>query len=66
MRIAYMVGGFFSTDVIILNKFVQYGLDTHVVYSRPAPVKYEVLSKVNTHWIVNYDCNSTSSFVNQS
>ena len=51
MRIAYMVGGFSSTDAILLNKFVQYGLDTHVVYTRPAPADYEVLNKVTAHWI---------------
>ena len=51
MRIVYMVPGFSSTDVIIVNKFVQYGLDAHVLYSRPVPANHEVLKKVNTHWI---------------
>ena len=51
MRIVYMVPGFFSTDAIILNKFVEYSLDTHVVYTRPVPADYEVLKKVNAYWI---------------
>ena len=51
MRIVYMVGGFSSTDAIILDKFVKYGIDTHVVYTRAAPADFEVLTRVQPSWI---------------
>ena len=51
MRIVYMVPGFSSTDAIILSKFAEYGLDSHVVYTRPIPAKHDILNSINTHWI---------------
>jgi L-malate glycosyltransferase len=51
MRILYMVGGFSSTDAIILNKCVQSGLETYLVYTRPEAADSKVLQEVNTFWI---------------
>lgn len=46
-----MVGGFSSTDVIILRKLVEYGYDTYVVYTRPEATQYEILKKVKVKWV---------------
>src|SRR5262249_49407376 len=51
MRILYMVGGFSSTDAIILSKCVQSGLETYLVYTRPEAADSKVLKEVNTFWI---------------
>ena len=46
MRIVYMVGGFASTDAIILSKLVEYGFDTYLVYTRDEHADYEILKKL--------------------
>ena len=51
MRIVFMAGGFSTTNVLFLNKFLQYGLDAHFVYTRMSPADFEVLKSVNTTWI---------------
>jgi glycosyltransferase involved in cell wall biosynthesis len=51
MRVLYMVGGYSSSNDIFLHKFLQYGLDTHVIYTRPAPADSVVLQRVNATWI---------------
>jgi L-malate glycosyltransferase len=51
MRILYMVGGFSSTDAIILSKCVQSGLDTYLLYTRPEAADSTLLKGVNTFWI---------------
>jgi glycosyltransferase involved in cell wall biosynthesis len=51
MRIVFMAGGFSTTNVLFLNKFLQYGLDAHFVYTRMSPADFEVLKSINTTWI---------------
>jgi glycosyltransferase involved in cell wall biosynthesis len=51
MRVAYMVGGYSSSNDIFLHKFLQYGVETHVIYTRPAPADSEVLKRVNASWV---------------
>jgi glycosyltransferase involved in cell wall biosynthesis len=51
MRVVYMVGGYSSSNDIFLHKFLQYGIDTHVVYTRPAPANSAVLQRVNAFWV---------------
>jgi L-malate glycosyltransferase len=51
MRVVYMVGGYSSSNDIFLHKFLQYGLETYVIYTRPAPADSAVLRRVNASWI---------------
>lgn len=51
MRLVYMVGGYSSSNDIFLHKFLQYGIDVHVIYTRPAPADSAVLQQVNASWV---------------
>ena len=51
MRVVYMVGGYSSSNDIFLHKFLRYGVDTHVIYTRFAPADSAVLRRVNASWV---------------
>jgi len=51
MRVVYMVGGYSSSNDLFLNKFLKYGIDTHVVYTRPAAANSAVLRRMNASWV---------------
>ena len=51
MRIVFMAGGFSTTNLLFLNKFLQYGLDAHLVYTRVSPADFGVLKSINNTWI---------------
>src|SRR5262245_31448358 len=51
MRVVYMVGGYSSSNDIFLHKFLQYGIDVHVIYTRPMPADSAVLQQVNASWV---------------
>jgi glycosyltransferase involved in cell wall biosynthesis len=51
MRVVYMVGGYSSSNDIFLHKFLRYGVDTHVIYTRFAPADSAVLQRVNASWV---------------
>jgi glycosyltransferase involved in cell wall biosynthesis len=51
MRLVYMVGGYSSSNDIFLHKFLRYGIDVHVIYTRPAAADSAVLQQVNASWV---------------